>query len=91
MEKVKQMVEAGGVSRSAAIKEALAQNGLKTVTDFATKYDLNRATTTNHLNGVVRASDDTLHALASELGGTPEEWAEFLWLASKPATVAANQ
>lgn len=83
MEKVKKMVRAG-TSATAAIKEALAQNGLKTVTEFAAKYSLNRASVSNHINATVRADEGTLDALSRELGGTANEWAEFLWLAMKP-------
>jgi hypothetical protein len=88
MEKVKKMVEAG-TSITGAIKEALAQNGLKTVTEFASKYSLNRASVSNHLNATVRADDATLAALADELGGHPNEWAELLWLAAKPEKASA--
>lgn len=83
MEKVKKMVEAG-TSITGAIKEALAQNGLKTVTEFAVKYSLNRSSVSNHLNATVRADVGTLDALSQELGGTPFEWAQLLWQAMKP-------
>ncbi len=84
MEKVKQMVQVG-VSIPTAIKEALMQNGLDTVESFAGKHGLIRAAVSNHINGNVRATEDTLSALVAELGGTPDEWRELLWLAAKPA------
>jgi hypothetical protein len=87
MEKVKKMVLAG-TSVPAAIKEALAQNGLKTVTEFAAKYGLNRASVSNHINAMVRPDEGILDALSRELGGTTGEWAEFLWLAMKPENVS---
>jgi len=84
MLKVKKMVEAGGVSIPTAIKEALGMP----VSEFAEKYGLVRASVANHINGTVRASDETIAALVAELGGTPAEWREMLWLASKPSVTA---
>jgi hypothetical protein len=88
MEKVKQMVQAG-VSIPTAIKEALSQNGLDSLEAFAGKYGLIRAAVSNHINGNVRPSDEAIAALISELGGTPDEWRELLWLAAKPAASAS--
>jgi plasmid maintenance system antidote protein VapI len=88
MEAVKQMVDAGGVSIPAAIKEALRQKGLETIAAFAEKHGLVRASATNHINGVVRATDDTIDALIAEFGGTRDEWRELLWLAAKPVVTA---
>jgi plasmid maintenance system antidote protein VapI len=84
MDKVKRMVEAG-VSIPTAVKESLGM----TVADFAEKYGLSRASVANHVNGVVRAADTTVEALAAELGGTPDEWRELLWLAAKPESASA--
>lgn len=84
MEKVKKLVEAGA-SIPAAIKEGLAQAGCPTIADFAAKHGLVRASVANHINGTVRATDDTVAALVAELGGDPDDWRELLWLAAKPA------
>lgn len=88
MEKVKKLVEEG-MSIPAAIKEALAQKGLATVSDFAERHELNRAATSNHINGNVRPTDATVDALVAELGGTPDEWRELLWIAAKPERASA--
>ena len=88
MDEVKRMV-AAGVRIPAAVREALARNGLHSVSDFAKKYQLSRASAANHINGIVRATDETLGALSQELGGTPDEWAELLWLAAKPQAQSA--
>lgn len=80
MDRVKHMVSAG-VSIPTAIKEALGMP----VAEFARKYDLPRASTANHVNGHVRASDETIAALSKELGGTADEWREMLWQAARPA------
>lgn len=88
MEKVKKLVRAGS-SIPTAIKEALDQVGLSSVSAFAEKHQLVRASVANHINGTVRATDDTIVALVAELGGTPDEWRELLWLASKPAAASA--
>jgi plasmid maintenance system antidote protein VapI len=88
VEKVKQMVQSG-VSIPTAIKEALSQNGLDSVEAFAAKYRLIRAAVSNHINGNVRPTDETIAALIAELGGTPDEWRELLWLAAKPAAATA--
>jgi plasmid maintenance system antidote protein VapI len=87
MEKVKKLIEAG-MSIPAAIKEALAQNGLD-VSGFAERYQLNRAAASNHINGNVRPTDATIDALVSELGGAADEWRELLWLAAKPEKASA--
>jgi hypothetical protein len=84
---VRQMVDAG-VSIPTAIKEALAKNGLDSVTAFAERYALNPSAARNHLAGLVRATDDTVTALVAELAGTTDEWRELLWLAAKPALSA---
>jgi plasmid maintenance system antidote protein VapI len=88
MEKVKKMVE-GGASIPTAIKEALSQSGFSTIQAFAEKHDLVRASVANHINGTVRATDDTIAALIAELGGTADEWRELLWLAAKPSQATA--
>ncbi len=88
MEKVKKLVRAGA-SIPTAIKEALSQAGVPSVAAFAEKHDLVRASVANHINGTVRATDDTIAALVAELGGTPDEWRELLWMASKPTAASA--
>lgn len=84
---VRQLIEQG-VAISTAIKAVLERNGLKTVTAFAEKYDLNRSATANHLSGSTRPSEEAVSALISELSGTDAEWREILWLAGKPAISA---
>jgi hypothetical protein len=61
MRKVKKLIEAGSRIPE-AIKEALAQNGIASVADFAEKYELLRPAVSNHLNGNVRADgrDDSM-------------------------------
>lgn len=88
MEKVKKMVE-GGTSIPTAIKEALAQAGLPSIKGFAVKHGLIREIVTNQINGRVSATEPTINALVAELGGTPGEWRELLWLAAKPSTLSA--
>ncbi len=88
MEKVKKMVEAG-VSIPTAIKDALSQQGLSTIEAFASKHGLIRAVVSNQINANVRPSDSTIAALIAELGGTPGEWRELLWLAAKPTQATA--
>lgn len=87
MEKVKKLIEAG-MSIPAAIREALVQNGL-TVSEFAERHGLNRAAASNHINGNVRPTDDTISALIKELDGTADDWRELLWLAAKPEKASA--
>jgi hypothetical protein len=84
MDKVKRLIEAGA-SIPTAIKESLGMS----VADFARKHQLVRASVANHINGTVKAADETVAALVAELGGTEAEWREILWLASKPAPIAA--
>lgn len=74
-----------GIAITTAIKAALERNGLKTVTAFAEKYELNRSATANHLSGSTRPSEEAVAALISEFGGADAEWREILWLAGKPA------
>lgn len=85
MRKVKKLIDAGA-SIPTAIKEALAQNGYDTIESFASAYRLPRPAFSNHINGNVRPSDETISALVAELGGTPDDWRELLWLAAKPVT-----
>lgn len=82
MDKVKKLI-AAGASIPGAIREALGMNA----TELARKYGLSRSSVANHLSGAVRATDDTIAALVAELGGTPDDWRELLWLAGKPAGV----
>jgi plasmid maintenance system antidote protein VapI len=88
MDKVKKLVRAGS-SIPTAIKEALAQSGFPSVQAFADKHRLVRASVAGHINGTVRASDETVAALAKVLGGSAQEWRELLWQASKPDDVDA--
>lgn len=88
MKKVKKMVDAG-TSIPVAIKDALAQAGFPTISHFAEKKKLNRAATSNHINGNVRPTDETIDALISELGGSHTEWRELLWIAAKPVKASA--
>ena len=83
MDKVKQLIEAGAPV-AGAIKIALAMP----LSEFADKYKIPRTSVANHVNSNVKASDATITALVSELGGTREEWSELLWQAMKPAHLA---
>jgi plasmid maintenance system antidote protein VapI len=91
MDKVKELINEGK-SITQAIKLALAMKlGLtQPVTAFADKYQLPRGSVSNHLNATTRPTDDTIAALAAELGGSEEEWRELLWLAMRPAHLAAS-
>lgn len=77
MRKVQQMVEVG-VSLPTAIKEALQQNGLPSITAFAEKYSLPVSSTTEGINGTRVATTRLIAALAEELGGDPAEWRQLL-------------
>ena len=84
---VRQMIDAGaGIATS--IKAALERNGIPSVSAFALKYRLNRASVANHLSGFTRPTDGTVNALIAELGGTANDWRELLWLAGKPVATA---
>lgn len=85
MDKVKQLVGAGAPV-AGAIKIALAMP----LSEFADKYNIPRTSVANHVNSNVKASDATIAALVSELGGTPEDWRELLWEAMRPAHLAAS-
>lgn len=85
MEKVKQLMSAG-LPITAAIKAAIGTP----LSEFADRHNLPRSSVSNHLNGTVRATDDTIAALVTELGGTAEEWRELLWQAMRPAHLAAS-
>lgn len=85
MEQVKKLIEAG-LPIPAAIKHALKMP----LTEFAEKYGLSHTAVVNHVNAIVRPSDETITALAAELGGTENEWRELLWQAMKPAHLAAS-
>lgn len=85
MEQVKKLI-AAGASITGAIKEALGMN----VSEFAEKYQLSRATTAHHLNATMRPTEATVNALVAELGGTPDEWRELLWLAADPRVKATT-
>lgn len=82
MEKVKRLI-AAGASIPMAIKDSLGM----TIAAFATEYGVSPKSVANHLNGTVRASNETIDALVDHLGGTPDEWRELLWLASKPRSL----
>ena len=85
MDKVKKLMEAG-LPIPAAVKAALAMP----LSEFADKYALPRGSVTNHVNGIVRATDETVAALTAELGGSDNEWREVLWQAGRPAHLAAS-
>jgi transcriptional regulator with XRE-family HTH domain len=86
MEQVKQMVDAGA-RIPVAVKEALLAKGL-TIASFAEKHGLSESAVRNAVGGLQRAGAPTLAALATELGGSADEWAELLWLAAKPIASA---
>lgn len=88
MDKVKEVRALVDTGRT--IPEAIKRVLDMPVIAFCDKYAIPRGTGSNHLNGTVRASDATIAALVSELGGTPEEWAELLWQAMRPAHLAAS-
>lgn len=79
MDKVKKMLDAE-LSLSSAIKEALGMS----ITAFADKHRLNRSITSEIINLDRAPRLDQCAALASELGGSPFEWAELLWQHSRP-------
>ncbi len=85
MDKVKELM-AAGLTTSQAIKHCLGSP----VTVWADKHSIARSTATNAINGVQRAPDAVVVALAADLGGTTEEWSELLWQAMKPAHLAAS-
>ena len=85
MDKVKQLI-AAGAPVAGAIKLALGMP----LSEFADKYGIPRTSVANHVNSNVKPSEATIAALVSELGGTPEEWAELLWQAMRPAHLAAS-
>lgn len=84
MEKVKQMVEAG-VSVPTAIRETLGVS----VTEFADEIEYPRQYASDTINLVRRPDLRFLNGIAARCGGTPAEWEEFLWLATKPARATA--
>jgi hypothetical protein len=73
LERVRAMV-AGGTSVPTAIKEALAG----TIADFADQHDINRTVVSEMINLTRYPDGDFVRSLATELGGTSEEWSEFL-------------
>ena len=79
MERVNKLIEAGA-SIPGAIKEALGMS----VTDFAERHGLDRATVSGHINGSARCTPETARALCAELGGTEAQWLELLWRAARP-------
>jgi plasmid maintenance system antidote protein VapI len=82
MEKVKRLVDAGA-KPATAIKEALGMS----VTEFADLYELPRGTTSEVINSGRKPTAAQLKALSKHLGGTPAQWADFLWKAGKPVPV----
>ena len=88
MDKVKEVRAL--VTTGRTIPEAIKRVLDMPVITFCDKYGIPRGTGSNHLNATVRASDATIAALVSELGGTPEEWSELLWQAMRPAHLAAS-
>lgn len=87
MEAVKESI-ARGTPAGLAVRAALLARGL-TVRAFAIKYGLPRSVTNHAMSGKTRASEAMIAALVEELGGTPEDWRETLWLAGKPAHLGA--
>jgi plasmid maintenance system antidote protein VapI len=85
MDKVKQLIGAG-LPITAAIKAAIGTP----LSEFADRHAIPRSSVSNHLNGTVRATDDTIAALMKELGGSDEQWRELLWQAMRPAHLAAS-
>ena len=85
MKTVKESV-ARGVEVPKAIRGALLTNGLD-LSEFADKHELPRQSTSQAINGTMRASDALIAALVEELGGTAGAWRELLWLAGKPEHV----
>lgn len=85
MDKVKEMVDAG-VSVPTAIKEVL---GIR-LSEFAKKHNLNATTLRMQVYGHVRANDETVAALAAELGGTEHDWRMLLWEAGRPTQPATS-
>jgi plasmid maintenance system antidote protein VapI len=84
MEKVKKLIDAGA-SIPTAIKEALGME----LKEFAERHEVSRAGVSNAINGTVRPTDRIIDAFIAELGGTPDEWRELLWLAGRPANTTA--
>jgi plasmid maintenance system antidote protein VapI len=77
--KVKKLI-AAGASVAEAIRVALGRS----VAQFAEEKKLNRAAFSAHINGSVRATDETIAALIEEFGGTEKEWRHMLWKAGEP-------
>lgn len=79
MDQVKRLV-AAGLSLSEAIKHAL---GIQ-IGEMAERYDIPRPILSDVINSRRVANERELDALVAELGGTPDQWREMLWLAAKP-------
>jgi hypothetical protein len=88
MDKVKEVRALVATGRT--IPEAIKRVLDMPVVAFCDKYGIPRGTGSNHLNATVRASEATITALVTELGGSPEEWSELLWEAMRPAHLAAS-
>lgn len=79
MDKIKKLIAAGASHRT-AIKESLGM----TVSAFAEKKGLPRATLSDTLGGRIRPTDAIVQAFVEELGGTPDEWRMLLWESARP-------
>lgn len=82
MNKVKRLI-AAGASVTEAIRVALG----RPVAQFAIEKNLNRAAFSSHINGSVRATNETITALMDEFGGTEKQWRRLLWKAGEPESV----
>lgn len=80
MDKVKKLIRAGA-SIPGAIRVALGEP----LSVVAERRGIERARLSAAINGIERAREPIVAALVAELGGTPDEWRELLWLAGKPA------
>lgn len=86
MDRVKELL-AAGLPLPDAVKTALRERGLS-VAGLADKYDFARSITSEQINLDRTPRDEFCAALATELGGRPEDWALLLWQAAKPALAA---
>ena len=85
MDKVKELM-AAGLPAADAIKHCLGAP----VSTWADKHAIPRSTATNVVNGVQRATDAVVLALAVDLGGTENDWRMLLWEAMRPPQLAAS-
>jgi plasmid maintenance system antidote protein VapI len=76
---VRAMIEVG-VRIPTAIREAIGM----TDTAFALKHKRNRQNVASLLNGKRAPTDKDIAALIAECGGTPDEWRNLFFEASRP-------